>query len=471
MKGQIRVRFAPSPTGHLHIGSLRTALFNYLFAKSHNGKFILRIEDTDRDRLVPEAMGQIIESLEWIGIEIDEGPKQNGKFGPYVQSERVKIYQDIARKLVEKKMAYYSHSSNGQLDNLRNQAIKAKKPFVYRQIFEPETKPKGDNYPIRFKIPSGQTVWKDIIKGKFTTNNQVIDDFIILKADGFPTYNFANVIDDHLMQVTHVIRGDEFVASTAKHVLLYRALGYNLPDFAHLPVILGPDKAKLSKRHGATAVLDYKLEGYLPSALVNFLALLGWNDGTDQEIYPKVELEKKFKLSKVQKSPAVFDQTKLDWMNGEYIRMLDVKELARTIKPYLMEVGFNTSDDKYLEKVAGLDQERLKKFSDAPILMDFFFMEPEIDTKLLSAKDDSSKVKKWLIEAAKIIEKSSQNHDHLQDDLSDLARHLGIKNGQLFYPIRIAITGKTAAPGLFETILTLGIDKSVLRIKKAISLL
>jgi len=471
MKNKVRVRFAPSPTGHLHIGGLRTALFNYFFAKSCKGKFILRIEDTDRDRLVKEAVDQIISSLEWVGIKIDEGPHVGNGYGPYIQSERVKIYQAIADQLVKKGLAYFSYLSPAELEKLRKQAIYAKRPFVYRQSFEPQRQIKGGNYPIRFKVPPGETHWQDEIRGQFKIKNDLIDDFVILKADGFPTYNFANVVDDHLMKITHVIRGDEFIASTPKHVLLYKTLNYSLPKFAHLPVILGPDKTKLSKRHGAKAVLEYRDQGYLPDALVNFLTLLGWNDGTNQEIYSRKELESKFKLTQVQKSPAIFDQTRLNWMNGLYIRKLKVSKLANLIKPYLTNAGFKIENQNYLQKVVALDQERIKLLSDAPKQLDFFFVEPEIKPELLTAKDSKQEVKKWLILTADLVEKIGSSPAKLQPVLSTLAHKLKITNGQLFYPIRIAITGKTQAPGLFETISTLGKQKTLQRIKKAINLL
>lgn len=467
----IRVRFAPSPTGQMHIGSLRTALFNYLFALKNKGKFILRIEDTDRDRLVETALDQILDSLSWANIKIDEGPGSQTKFGPYIQSERIKTYQKIAKQLVEDGLAYYSHISQEEFTKLKQQSISKKRAFVYRKKYEPLVEANTLNAPIRFHIPKGNTRWTDELRGEFMIDNSTIDDFIILKADGFPTYNFANVIDDYLMQISHVIRGDEFIASTPKHVLLYEALKYKKPKFVHLPVILGKDKAKLSKRHGAMSVLSYSDEGYLPESMINFLALLGWNDGTQQEIYSLDQLAKKFKLSEIQKSPAIFDETKLQWLNGEYIRNLSLDKLTDLLLPYYKGAGYNTKDIKYIKKVVALDQQRLKHLSQAAGLADFFFLRPKQNIHLLSAKDEASKVKNWLKSSIDLLKKSQANHDSLQANFTDLAKHLGISNGQLFYPIRVALTGKTEAPGLFDTMLTLGIDESIDRINLAIKIL
>lgn len=467
----IRVRFAPSPTGQLHIGSLRTALFNYLFAKANNGKFILRIEDTDRDRLVPSALEQIIKSLQWAGIKVDEGPETKNKFGPYIQSQRIKIYQDIAKELVKKGLAYYSHITPSEFEKLKSNAIKNKTTFVYRQEYEPKSKEDNTTKPIRFKVPLGHTTWNDILHKQFITDNKIIDDFIILKADGFPTYNFANVIDDYLMQISHVIRGDEFIASTAKHILLYQALNYPQPEFVHLPVILGKDKTKLSKRHGALSVLSYKEIGYLPEAMINYLALLGWNDTTEQEIYSMDELIKKFKLSDLQKSPAIFDETRLQWLNGEYIRKLKLEELVRLITPYFKKASYDVSDMQYVKKVVKLDQERIKTLAQAADLADFFFVSPKPKIHLICQKDEASKVKNWLNLVIEKLDNTKADHDCLYDELSSLAKHLGITNGQLFFPIRVALTGKTQAPGLFDTILTLGTKESIKRINTAIKII
>ncbi len=470
MNKPVRVRFAPSPTGFLHIGGLRTALFNYLFAKSNKGTFILRLEDTDRERFVEEGVEQIIKSMDWAGIHPDEGvwyEEKPGKHGPYVQSKRLNHYQEYAQKLIKEGKAYYSYTSSETLASLREEAIAAKKPFVYKQNMEPKDG-SGNDAPIRLKVSEGTTKWSDDVRGEFETSHELIDDFIIIKADGFPTYNFANVVDDHLMEISHVIRGDEFISSTAKHALLYDIFGWARPHWVHLPAILGPDgKKKLSKRDGDVEVMLYKDQGYLPAALMNFLALLGWNAGTEQEIFSPEELIDKFKLERVQKSPAVFDINRLNWMNGEYIRnKLSDKELLEQIKPFVPKEWLK--DPVYFKKVLDLDKERIKRFDEARYIMEIFFETPKVDKDLLCKKDEPELVKMWLGRVVEELEEAEFTHDTVENTLRSLTDKLAVQPGRLFYVLRVALTGRTEAPGLFDIFVTLGKEESLKRLRAAI---
>lgn len=473
MTKPVRVRFAPSPTGFLHIGGVRTALFNYLFAKANDGKFILRLEDTDRERFVEGGVEQIVKSLDWVGLHPDEGvwyEEKPGKHGPYIQSKRLNHYDEYAKKLVDQGLAYYSAITPETFTALREEAIVQKRPFVYKQSMEPKDKPtttKG--LPIRLKVVAGATKWHDEVRGDFETNHEVIDDFILVKADGFPTYNFANVVDDHLMQISHVIRGDEFISTTAKHALLYDLLGFDRPAWVHLPPILGPDgKKKLSKRDGDVEVLNYQEKGYLSAALINFLALLGWNDGTEQEIFSIDELTTKFSLDRVQKSPAIFDITRLDWMNGEYIRnKLNEDELTEKLKPFVPKEWMDDID--YFKRVLRLDVERMKRLDEAQYLMEIFFVTPQVDKTLLCKKDKESDIKDWLIAAADELNQLEEfGHDDIERVLRALTETLEIKTGNLFYALRVALTGRTEAPGLFDIVATLGRDEATKRLQNVL---
>jgi glutamyl-tRNA synthetase len=388
----VRVRFAPSPTGFLHIGGVRTALFNYLYAKKHGGKFILRLEDTDRERFVEEGVEQIVEVLKWLGLEPDEGyweGAHSGEYGPYIQSERLPNYQQFADQLIEQGLAYRSYITPDDFTQQRQAAIAAKQPFVYRRSMEPSDA-SSSNAPIRLdidtltqKLGSQNVTWNDEVRGEFSVESAIIDDFILIKADGFPTYNFANVIDDHLMKISHILRGDEFISSTPKHALLYDALGFARPRWAHLPVILGADGAKLSKRHGDTDALQYRDKGYLPDALLNFLALLGWNDGTEQEIFSRDELIDAFSLERIQKSPAKFDLERLNWMNGLFIReklsqaeYLDLAKAAIT--------GANLPWNAAAEAGALLERDRIKTLTELPLVVDFFVQPPLVNETMIT---------------------------------------------------------------------------------------
>lgn len=466
MSNPVRVRFAPSPTGFLHIGGVRTALFNYLFAKANKGQFVLRLEDTDRERFVEDGVEQIIQSLDWLGLHPDEGvwyEEKPGAHGPYIQSQRLNHYREYAEKLIEQGKAYKSYTTAEQLESLREHARIAKKPFVYKKSMEPSSHDDIEA-PIRLLVPEGTTLWHDEVRGDFKSDNMLIDDFIIMKADGFPTYNFANVIDDHLMQISHVIRGDEFISSTAKHAMLYDLLGFDRPAWVHLAPILGPDgKKKLSKRDGDVNVLEYKSKGYLPEAVLNFLALLGWNDGTTQEIFSSDELIKKFGLDRVQKSPAVFDVTRLDWMNGEYIRTkLSDEELIESIKPHVPTEW--TSDMTYFKKVLDLDKERIKRFDEASYIMEIFFETPKVDPQLLYQKDDQATVQRWIKRVIEDISAIDFNHDAVENCLRSLCDKLAVSPSRLFSALRVGLTGRTKAPGLFDIFITLGKEESLNRL-------
>ncbi len=478
----VRVRFCPSPTGFLHIGGLRTALFNYLYAKKHAGTFILRLEDTDRERFVPEGIMQIEEVLSWVGLKPDEGVWQGehtGDVGPYVQSERLPKYQAFADQLIERGLAYRSHITPDDFTAQRDAAIAAKQPFVYRRHMEPGDT-RTDTVPIRLDVVAvaqqlgiEQVSWQDQVRGEFTSEITTIEDLIIIKADGFPTYNFANIVDDHLMKITHILRGDEFISSTPKHALLYDALGFQRPVWAHLPVILGTDGAKLSKRHGDTDALQYRDKGYLPDALLNFLALLGWNDGTEQEIFSRDELIDAFSLERIQKSPAKFDLERLNWMNGLFIReKLSQAEYLELAKAALTSA--NLPWNTVAEAGALLERDRIKTLTELPLVVDFFVQPPPVNQAmiaLLTSKKPAETVVQFLEAARSALEAIDSDHDAIEAALRDRAQELNLKPGEFFSAIRIAITGRTQAPGLFETIEALGVAETQQRIVAALTAL
>lgn len=480
MSSNVRTRFAPSPTGFLHIGGVRTALFNYLFAKQQNGQFILRLEDTDQERFVTEGVEQIVESLDWLGLApdegfwISEGKHQNIEF---IQSERHKAghYQKYANELLEKGIAYRDWSTKEHLDSCREDAKKNKKPFIFsKSMAKPEGNVK-DSHVIRLDIAacagSDKTIsWTEVTRGKLEVSLSTLDDFIIIKSDGFPTYNFANVVDDHEMQISHVMRGDEFIPSTPKHLLLYKALGWNAPEFLHLPVINGTDGKKLSKRTGDTNVLDYKDKGYPPDALLNFLALLGWNDGTTQEIFSTSELVKKFELHQINNSSAVFDKARLDWISGRHIRQMNIDKLYKMAQSFWPKEA-KSFGDEYKKAVLALVQDRLKYFGELSSLTEFFFADLPYNEKLLENKQLKKllpgEMTKLLEIAREELTKSDFSINDLQERLNNLLQKTGQKPGVLFSLIRIAITWAPASPGLADTLHVLGREKSLARIEKS----
>ncbi|MFA6254539.1 MAG: glutamate--tRNA ligase [Patescibacteria group bacterium] len=476
MPKKIITRFAPSPTGSLHVGSLRTALYNYLFAKKNQGNFLLRIEDTDQERKVEGASENLKIILKQFGLTWD-----NKKV--MVQSERLKEYQQAAQELIKKEKAYYCFCSKERLDNLRKVQQQKGLPPMYdgccRDLPAAETKAKltaKTPYVIRFKIPrTGQTEFTDLIRGQVTFDNKLLDDPIILKSDGFPAYHLASVVDDHDMATTHVFRGEEWLPSTPKHILLYQAFGWQPPEFAHLPLLLNPDRSKLSKRQGDVAVEDFLKKGYLPEALLNFVLLLGWNPGTDQEIFSNLEeMAKAFDLEKVNKSGAVFDTQKLDWLNGQYIRQKPLPELAKLCQPFFAEVGIK-ADLKSLEKIVATEHERIKKLSDIVPVTEFFFKEPTYEPKLLIWKKidknqtaDNLKILKEFLE--NLAEKKWQKKD-LEEEIIGLIKEKGRGVGDMLWPMRVALSGRQASPGPFEIAEVLGKTESLKRIQKAIDLL
>ena len=484
MERQVRVRFAPSPTGEPHVGNIRTALFSWLYARHTGGAFVLRIEDTDAARRVEGALEAILESLRWLGLDWDEGPGVGGPFGPYVQSERLDMYRGAARDLVDRDHAYRCYCTPQRLEEMRNEQRSRKQPPGYdrlcRNLDDDERaaqEAQGIPTVVRFKMPlDGETSFHDLIKGDVTFVNEYMDDFVILKSDGYPTYHLASVVDDHSMEITHVMRADEWLPSTPKHVHLYNALGYEKPLFAHLPIILGPDRSKLSKRHGAVSVLHYRDEGYLPEAMCNFLALLGWSLDDHTEIISREELIRNFSIERIGKAGAIFNLEKLDWMNGMYIRQMGLDELAGRI-PDILEGGLPASvtgpiPKEYVLAITPLVQERLKTLSPSELLplMDFFFLEElEYPSEDLIQKGVDRQGTLAALEAAleHVTGLDTWSADSLEGVLRPLAGELDIKTGQLFGAIRVAVTGRTAAPPLFETMDVLGRDRCIHRLRAA----
>ncbi len=477
----VRVRFAPSPTGYVHVGSLRTALYNYLFARHHGGVNILRIEDTDRTRYVEGAVENMLRTMEWAGITFDEGPIQGGPCGPYVQSERTELYRKHADELIARGKAYSCFCTPERLDQVRKAQQAAGIPPMYDRLCRNLTKEEADKriasgeaHVVRMRVPIGEVVrFHDIIRGDVEFDSKTIDDQVLLKSDGFPTYHLANIVDDHLMQITHVIRGEEWLPSTPKHVLLYEAFGWEPPKFAHLPLLLNADRSKLSKRQGDVAVEDYRDNGYLPEALVNFLALMGWNPSATEELFSIDELIRQFDLERVNKAGAVFNREKLDWMNAEYIRKMTPAELLPLVRP-LLEARNYVAGDEYVLQVIHAMQERVRTLPDFVDFASYFFVPPDF-----TDVDEKYKSKHWTPEAKerlrallpKLEALETWDHDSLECTVREFAEANGISAGKLIHPIRLAVTGKGMGPGLFELLHVIGKAESVRRMEKAVSTL
>jgi glutamyl-tRNA synthetase len=474
MSRSVRVRFAPSPTGYLHVGSIRSGLFNWLWARHNNGVSVLRIEDTDQARFVPDAINQISDSMEALGIKPDEGPREGGPFGPYLQSERLDTYHKYADELVKSGALYHCWCTPERLANLRTEAQKSGVAFKYdRHCLNPANQQsENDPHVLRFHIPDKPTsiTWDDAVRGRLEFKLTDLDDFVAIKADGYPTYQFANVVDDHLMEISHVMRADEWIPSTPKHLLLFGAFGWDAPVYAHLPAVQGPTGGKkLSKRDGAQSVQDYLAEGYLPEALMSFLASLGWNDGTTQEVYTPTELIKSFTLDRIQKSPARFDRERLTWMNGLIIRQMPRDELMKRSESF-WPAQATSYDPAYREAVLGLIQERLKFMGEIPELTDFFFTDPPQITSLLEKNYSPAEAANYLsnlITRLSPLAQTSWTESELEHAIRDLTESSGLKVGHFFSLIRTAVTGRTAAPGLFETLAVLGKDTSLSRLEAA----
>ncbi|MFA6512155.1 MAG: glutamate--tRNA ligase [Patescibacteria group bacterium] len=479
-----RVRFAPSPTGELHVGSARTALYDYLLAKQSGGAFVLRIEDTDQQRLVEGAQERIFESLHWLDIDPDEGPEQGGPYAPYVQSERKKHYQQAAQELINKGAAYKCFCTTEHLEQLRAEQQKAKQPPRYDKhclALSPDEAAKkqraGESFVVRLNVPEeGSTSFVDKIRDVVEFQNKEIDDSILLKSDGFPTYHLAVVVDDHAMEINLVVRGEEWIPSTPKHLLLYKAFGWKPPEYAHVPQLLAKDRSKLSKRHGAVSVQEFQRQGILPEALVNYMAFLGWNPGDEREIFSLEELVKEFSLDRVMKGGAIFDEEKLHWINGLYIRKLSSEELATLVMPYLTEV-FKAGDIARcdMQKAVIAVQDRLEKLSDAPQLMDFFFVAPrDIPQDLLIHKKlDSTQAESGLRFAHKTLagQTSVTNAAALKEIFMGAIETAGLTVMQVLWPMRVALTGKKASPDVFDVTAALGKEESLARITNALGLL
>jgi glutamyl-tRNA synthetase len=484
MTKSVRVRFAPSPTGYPHVGNIRTALFNWLFARHHGGKFIVRIEDTDVTRKVRGAVKAILDSLQWLGLDWDEGPEVGGKYGPYIQSERLDLYRSAAERLISQGDAYYCYCSPQRLEEMRAEQIKRKQPPGYdrhcRDLTAEERakrEAEGITPVVRFKTPlEGQTKFSDLIYGDVAFEHSTIDDFVLLKSDGYPTYHLANVVDDHAMEISHVIRAEEWISSTPRHLLLYKALELEPPQFIHHPMILGPDRAKLSKRHGAVSIIQYRDDGYLPEAMVNFLALLGWSLDDKTELISRQELIKNFSLERIGKTGAIFNREKLDWMNGVYIRKMTSDEFFEAAQPYLMmdEAAGKAliASEEYLKAALSLVQERARTLAEVVELTQFFFVD-ELDYKpelLIGEKMNRESVTQALKAAQqKLTPLSAFDADSLEGVLRPLAAELGLKTGQLFGVLRVAVTGRTAAPPLFQTMAVLGKERCLKRIEAALN--
>lgn len=475
-----RVRFAPSPTGFLHIGGLRTALYNYLFANNQNGKLILRIEDTDRKRFVEGAVENLIDTLNWARIYFDEGPGLGGEFAPYLQSERLQIYKELALKLISEKKAYYCFCTPERLEKLKEDQQKqklsqAKYDKNCLQLTKTEVDEKiNSNIPhvIRLNVqPDQKVIFNDVIREtvEFETNN--IDDQVLLKSDGYPTYHLANVVDDHLMEITHVIRGEEWLSSTPKHIILYDYFDWEKPIFAHLPLLLNPDKSKLSKRQGDVAVEDYREKGYLKEALINFVALLGWNFGDDKEFYEMDELIEKFSLDRVHKAGAVFNLEKLNWLNYEHLRRKPDSEVLKMLRSEISksEFSFNTYSDDYLLKVIGAMKERVSFVKEYLTKSPYFFTAPKV-------YEEQNLKKRWKEDSAKLLLKLKDKFEELvnpsKEDyekvLEETASQLNVGKGQLVHPLRIAVSGVGEGPGVYDIISILGKEETILRINTAL---
>lgn len=502
---EVRLRFAPSPTGFLHIGSLRTALFGYLTAKSKGGKFLLRIEDTDQKRLVEGATEKLIAILDWVGIKFDEGPHiacpdrsvGSGNYGPYIQSQRREIYDKYKEELLKTGQAYYCFCSPERLEKMRAEQQARKLPPRYdrhcRNLSSEEVDERikrGEKYVIRQKMPlEGEVIAHDELRGGIKFKASELEDQVLIKSDGMPTYQFANVIDDHLMEISHIIRGEEWIPSLPKNILLYNIFGWEPPKFFHMPLTLNKGGGKLSKRQGDVAVEDYRAKGYLKEALINFSVLMGWHPKDDREIFTLAELEKEFKIEDMGASPAVFDIEKLDYLNGYYIRQKSLDELVELCEPYLEKHLKRIADEgrafvkiaadsrrmaEYAKKVIALEQERLKKLSEIGELTEFFFVEkPEYPAELLIWKNlPKEKIKNNLKQVCEQLEKIPEENwtnNSIEEGLTSYIQSKGGKVGEYLWPLRAALTGRQASPGPFDVAEVLSREESLKRVKEAIN--
>lgn len=492
----MRTRFAPSPTGFLHVGGLRTALYAYLIAKQSGDEFILRIEDTDQERSVSGAIENILRTLHWAGLDPDEGvmfhdgvPVQKGDKGPYIQSERLALYKKYAEQLLESGNAYYAFDTKEELDQMRNEMqrdgiaaprydasarMRMKNSLTLSKEDIAERLKKGDPYVIRMKVEPDQLItFEDDIRGKLEFQGKTVDDQVLLKSDGFPTYHLAHVVDDHLMDIQMVIRGEEWLSSLPKHLLLFQYFGWKEPRYAHVPLLLNKDKSKLSKRQSDVAAEDYIEKGYLPESLLNFLAFLGWNPGTTQELFGLEELVNAFSLDRVQKGGAIFDTEKLDWLQGQWMRRFTLDEFAERILPVIEKQYPKAAKDKEFLEKAELIQERITFFSEAPEMLGYFYKEPKITIDLLVNKkqkvsfEQLPKLLEILIETLSSTSEKNWNEESLKEILFEAAEKNELKKGQLLWPLRAALTGLPYSPGAFEVATILGKDITIKRLEAA----
>ncbi len=483
MTNQVRVRFAPSPTGFPHVGNIRTALFNWLFARHSGGTFIVRIEDTDVNRKVEGATEAILAGLKWLGLDWDEGPEKGGNYGPYFQSQRLERYKEACDRLIAQGNAYKCFCSSERLEKMREEQTLKKIAPGYDRLCRSLTsdqcaakEAQGVVPVVRFKTPmQGETSFDDMIWGHVKFENRGIDDFVLLKSDGYPTYHLANVVDDHAMEITHVLRAEEWISSTPRHKMLYEALGYQHPIFAHLPMILGPDRSKLSKRHGAVSITEYRDQGFLPETMFNFLSLLGWSLDDKTEVMSKDMIFENFSLERVSKVAAIFNVQKLNWMNGVYIRALSAEDFAIRALPFL-EASLPGEVDRplnfdYVKKVAALVQDRAKTLVEVGELSDFFFYDDfTYDAGLLLGKDVTKEIAVRGLENGKELITSLKSFEstELEKEFRALAEKMEVKTGQLFSTVRTAVTSRTATPPLFQTMSVLGRERCLKRIDKAL---
>jgi glutamyl-tRNA synthetase len=474
-----RVRFAPSPTGYLHVGGARTALFNWLYARHHGGVFVLRIEDTDVERSSADMVTGILDGLRWLGLDWDEGPEVGGDCGPYFQSQRLDRYRDAAKRLHAEGLAYYCYCTPERLRAERERAEAEGAAWQYDRTClrlsddqRAQLESQGAPGALRFKVRPGATAFDDAVHGPIAFDGSHIEDFVILRSDGHPTYHLSVVVDDVDMAITHVIRGDDHVSNTPKHVLLFEALGAPVPRFAHVPLILGEDKKRLSKRHGATSVMEYERQGYFSSALVNFLALLGWAPGDDRELLSKADLIEGFSLDGISSGNAVFNTEKLNWMNGQYIGRMLVDELAAAVRPRLVVAGLSESplvaDPETFRRLLELLRPRAKRLTDfveqaEPIVTEEVAYQPEAVEKHLSSPGLESHVSA-LFDALAVVEPFDETH--IEAGVRDTANAVGIKAGLLIHATRVAVTGRTSSPGLFEVLALIGRARTLARLDR-----
>ncbi len=480
---QVRVRFAPSPTGYLHIGGARTALFNWLFARHEGGKLILRIEDTDADRTIEDSIEQILDGMTWLGMDWDEGPKVGGEYGPYYQSQRRHLYHKAAERLIQSGRGYWCYCTPDELKQSREEAMRRGVAPMYdgkcRRLSEEDQdrlKAEGRKPALRLLTPdTGSTLFDDVIRGNIEFDNAHVGDFVVMKSDGYPTYNFACVVDDASMQISHVIRADEHISNTPKQIMIYESLGISPPKFAHVPMILAPDRSKLSKRHGAMSVQEFRELGYLPEALLNYLAFLGWTPSGESEVLSQDQMIAQFELKQVSKNASIYDIQKLSWMNGHYMRSIDINRLVSVTVPFMQRHGLIGStateqDMKYLKAILESMRDRVKTLAEIPEAIEYFYRDFDTyDEKGVKKQFTKPGVAELLNEAATRLEFAPPDLDatKAEEIYRALIAERGISSGQLIHPTRLALTGRTIGPGLFDVIALLGRELSVKRLRQA----